>query len=83
MPVTKKEVLLWETTDSQNFSVTALSDLSEGTYTSITSIDLPSTNHTLKRADNYSIIIKNLSLSHPSDKLKPLYAKNPNITLQK
>lgn len=80
-PVTKKEVLIWEDAESPYFKILPLIDLPAGTYTSITSIDLPTPNHTLNKVDNYKMVIERINLSTPSKRVKPLYAKDPNITL--
>lgn len=83
MPVTKKEVLIWHEKKPEQYALTLIADLPEGTYISLCPIDFPGTNHTMSMAREYPRVIAGLSLSDGLKRVTPLYAKEPNITLKK
>ncbi len=80
--ITKKEVLLWTKNKSDSFILTALSDLPEGLYSSIAPIDFIGANRTMSPAKEYEKVIARMSITNGHKNLKPLYAKDPNITLK-
>lgn len=82
-PITKKEVLLWDEKKPDIFTIALLSDLPAGHYTSLSPIDFEGAQHTIRRAINYEQVIRRASLIKSYGQVKPLYARNPNITLKK
>jgi hypothetical protein len=80
--ITKKEVLLWTENIPDSFVLTALSDLPEGLYSSIAPIDFTGANRTMSPAKEYEKVITRISMTDGFKSLKPLYAKDPNITLK-
>lgn len=78
--ITRKEVLLWQ--DQKNPVLSQMSDLPEGTYSTLAPIDFDSPKHTIQTRDDHARVIANLSLKNPQNKIQPLYAKDPNITLK-
>lgn len=81
IPITKKEVLLWEEADSPTIS--EICTLAEWIYSGLSPIDFASPNHTMNRVKWYTQVIASLPLTHSQKQVKPLYAKDPNITLKK
>jgi hypothetical protein len=79
--ITKKEVLLW--TDTASPTITVLNELPGGIYTSIVPIDFVLPSHTIVMANKYDVVIESLPLSKAHTRIKPLYARDPNITLKK
>ncbi len=80
--ITKREVLLWETTDTNNYVHLKKEDIIPGTYSTLTVIDFEDDTYTIRTAKEYERVIKNLPLSHSLTRVQPLYAKSPNITLK-
>lgn len=80
--VTKKEVLLW-TNKGQDAILEQISNLPEGTYTTLAPIDFQHQKNTIKTAHNYTKVISQLPLNKSQERVKPVYAKDPNITLKK
>lgn len=79
--VTKKEVLLWN--DKKNDAMLEqISNLPEGNYTTLAPIDFQHQRNTIKTAHNYTKVIAHLSLNKSHERVKPVYAKDPNITLK-
>lgn len=81
IPITKKEVLLWKDADSP--VIWEISTLAEGIYSGLSPIDFPSSNHTMNIVKGYAEVIASLPLIEAQKQVKPLYAKDPNITLRK
>lgn len=79
--ITKKEVLLWQ--DRKNPLITQINELPDGAYSTLAPIDFDSSKHTIHTRNDYARIISSLPLSNPQDRVCPLYAKDPNITLKK
>lgn len=80
--VTKKEVLVWND-KKQDATIEQISNLPEGTYTTLAPIDFQGQRNTIKTAHNYTKVIAQLSLNKSQERVKPVYAKDPNITLKK
>lgn len=80
--VTKKEVLLWHDYNLPPI-LSQISDLPEWTFSALSFIDLPTSNHKIILAKDYVQVIRSLHLSEPQMRISPLYAKDPNITLKK
>lgn len=78
--ITRKEVLLWQ--DEKKPLLSQISDLPEGSYSTLAPIDFDSPKHTIQTRDNHARVIANLPLKNPQNKIQPLYAKDPNITLK-
>ncbi len=79
--ITKKEVLLWQ--NKENPLITQISELLEGIYSSLAPIDFDSREHTILTRNDYTRAIASLPLSNPRERIQPIYAKDPNITLKK
>lgn len=77
--ITKKEVLLWETTDSNLYSPVMIAELRPGIYSS-NSVDFGSVSLSINHVQDYSKLVRNLVLRAPQTRTTPLYAKDPNIT---
>lgn len=82
-PVTKKEVLLWTGKAPNNFTIAHIVGLPEGAYSGISSIDFDGSNHTMHIAGDYGQVISEISLLQWFDRISPIYARDPNITLKK
>lgn len=82
-PVTKKEVLLWTGKESNSFTIAQTSDLPKWNYSTLAPIDFTEPNHIIHMAQNYSEVISNIPLKQGHERIKPLYARDPNITLKK
>ncbi len=82
-PITKREVLLWTGKETNLFTIAQTSDLPEGSYSGISSIDFIGPNHTMDRATNYEKVIAEIPLLQPLKRIIPIYARDPNITLKK
>lgn len=82
-PVTKKEVLLWTGKEPNDFTIAQISDLPEGAYSGISSIDFSGPNHTMHKVRDYAQVIAEIPLLQPSNRIRPIYARDPNITLKK
>lgn len=80
--VTKKEVLLWTQNHPDKFTLTQLSDLPEGAYSTISPIDFARPNRRMALAKEYDKVIAHVPLKKGFKSIKPLYAKDPNITLK-
>ena len=79
-PITKKEVLLWKEKTPDTFTIAPILDLPAGRYTSLSSIDFANTQYTIQRADDYAQVISKIPLITSCKQVKPLYARDPNIT---
>lgn len=78
--ITKREVLLWEHPDTA--TICQINDLSERAYSVLGQIDFTSQNHTMIPAKKYNEVIVSLPLTLSQSHIKPIYAKDPNITLK-
>jgi tRNA threonylcarbamoyl adenosine modification protein YeaZ len=78
--ITRKEVLLWQ--DKKNPLLCQMSDLPEGNYSTLAPIDFDSPKHTIQTRNDHTRVVANLPLKNPQNKIQPLYAKDPNITLK-
>jgi len=78
--VTRKECLLWESR-TQPPVIVEISQLKLGHYSVLGPIDLGNENHTIERAHNYEKVVTLVSLEKPLDQVHPVYAKDPNVTL--
>jgi hypothetical protein len=54
-----------------------------GVYTSLSPIDFTGTQYTIRRAADYNKVISKIPLIKSYEQVKPLYARDPNITLKK
>lgn len=79
--ITKKEVLLWQNKESP--LIWQIAELPQGEYSSLAPIDFDSQQHTILTRNNYVRVIASLPLTNPRERIQPLYAKDPNITLKK
>lgn len=82
-PLTKKEVLLWTEKTPHNFTITTSLDLPEGLYSSLSPIDFIDSHHTIHRTTDYAGVITKIPLVKSYEQVRPLYARDPNITLKK
>lgn len=80
--ITKKEVLIWETKNTNTYTQKNKTDIAPGLYSALALIDFENNNHTIRTAKEYESVIKNITLSNPLSRVQPLYAKSPNITLK-
>lgn len=80
IPITKKEVLLWKEKTPDTFTIAPILDLPAGPYTSLSPIDFANTQYTIQRADDYAQVISKIPLITSCKQVKPLYARDPNIT---
>ncbi|MBP7806841.1 hypothetical protein KA057_04100 [Candidatus Gracilibacteria bacterium] len=80
--ITKREVLIWETKNTNTYTQKNKTDIAPGLYSALTLIDFENNNHTIRTAKEYESVIKNITLSNPLSRVQPLYAKSPNITLK-
>lgn len=79
--MTRKEVLLW-TDKNHDATLTQIGDLPDGIYSVLAQIDFQGQKSTINVAHNYTKIIAHLPLTHSYERVQPLYAKDPNITLK-
>lgn len=78
--ITKKEVLLWQ--DKESSLISQITELPRGEYSSLAPIDFDSREHTILTRNNYTQVIASLPLTNSRERIQPLYAKDPNITLK-
>lgn len=78
--ITKREVLVWETKNTNTYIQKNKTDIAPGLYSALTLIDFENNNHTIRTAKEYKSVIKNITLSNPLSRVQPLYAKSPNIS---
>lgn len=79
--ITKKEILLWEHASSA--VIAQISELAQWAYSVLGQIDFMPQNTTMIPAKKYDEVIASIPLAHSQKRVKPIYAKDPNITLQK
>lgn len=81
--LTKKDVLLWNSWDTDDFTIAPITELGKEHYSSITMIDFGDTGATIEKAGDYPAVIQHLRLEKGQSRIHPIYARDPNITLKK
>lgn len=84
IPLTKNEVLFWSERDQQNPTITSLKDIdSSQPFSSITSQFSWIENVRCFHAHDHQNFLQNFTIKEKVQLLFPLYARDPNILLQK
>ena len=81
--VTKKEVLHWTDENIHPPIITHITDLPEGNYSMVSPIDFSSPNYKIVLMRDYASVISKITLTKGQTRVKPLYARDPTITLKK